>query len=73
MSNMQMLRFLYQEFELRQMFVFTGITSPYWISMMWDFSLYAMNIFYYHWLIKKLFQPISRAEYSQAGRDIERE
>ena len=27
--------------------------------MMWDSFLYAMNMFYYHWLIKKLLWPIT--------------
>ena len=28
-------------------------------KMMWDSPLYAVNIFYYHWLITKLFQPMA--------------
>ena len=27
--------------------------------MMWDSPLYTMNMFYYHWLIKKLLWPIA--------------
>ena len=30
--------------------------------MMWDSPLYAMNMFYYHWLIKKLLGPITGQE-----------
>ena len=26
---------------------------------MWDSPLYTMNIFYYHWLIKKLLWPVA--------------
>ena len=40
--------------------------------MMWDFPLYAMNMFYCHWLIKKLLSVNGLTEYSQAGKDIER-
>ena len=36
---------------------------------MWDSPLYAMNMFYYHWN-KKATSAYSRAEYSQAGKDI---
>ena len=27
--------------------------------MMWDCPFYAVNMFYYHWLIKKLFWPMA--------------
>ena len=39
-----------------------------YIAMMWDSLLYAMNMFYYHWLIKKAALPYGRAEYSKAGK-----
>ena len=29
---------------------------------MWDASLYAVSVFYYHWLIKKLIWPIARQD-----------
>ena len=32
--------------------------------LMWDSTLYAMNMFYYHWLIEKLLWPMA---YSKAG------
>ena len=35
-------------------------------SLMWDSPLYAMNIFYYYWLIKKLLWPM-------AGQNIGRQ
>ena len=28
-------------------------------SLMWDSPLYSMNMFYYHWLLKKLFWPMA--------------
>ena len=28
-------------------------------GVMWDIPLYAVNMFYYHWLIRKLLQPIA--------------
>ena len=34
--------------------------------MMWDCPLYAVNMFYCHWLIKKLFWPM-------AGQNIARQ
>ena len=34
--------------------------------MMWDSPLYAMNMFYYHWLIKKMLWPM-------AGQNIARQ
>ena len=43
------------------------------IFLMYDSPLHAMNMFYYHWLIKEAALAYIRAEYSQAGRDIERE
>ena len=33
--------------------------------LMWDSPLYAVNMFYYHWIIKKLLQPM-------AGQNIAR-
>ena len=30
------------------------------INVMWDAPLYAVNIFYYHWLIKKLLWSVAR-------------
>ena len=36
--------------------------------MMWDSPLYAVSLFYYHWLIKKLLWPMAgRIYYSKAG------
>ena len=32
------------------------------IPVMWDALLYAVNMFYYHWLIKKLIWPVVRME-----------
>lgn len=40
-------------------------------GMMWDFPLYAGNVFYYHLLIKEAVSAYSMAEYSQDGKDIE--
>ena len=34
--------------------------------LMWDFPLYVINIFYYHWLVKKLLWPM-------AGQNIARQ
>lgn len=34
-------------------------------TVMWDSSLYAVNMFYHHWLIKKLLWPV-------AGQNIDR-
>ena len=28
-------------------------------ELMWDSPLHAVNMFYYHWLIKKLFWPMA--------------
>lgn len=42
---------------------------------MWDSPMYAMNMFYNHWLIKKMPLAYDRAECSQVGnqkRDTER-
>ena len=39
-------------------------------TMMWDSSVYAMNMFYCHWLIKKLFLTNGLTEYIQTGKDI---
>ena len=41
--------------------------------MMWNSPLNAMNMFYCHWLIKNRLWASGLAEYSQAGKDIERE
>lgn len=38
--------------------------------LVWDSLVYAMNVFYYHWLIKEAATAYSRVEYSQDGRDI---
>ena len=40
--------------------------------VMWESSLYAINMFYCHWLIKKLLLADGLTEYNQAGKDIER-
>ena len=37
---------------------------------MWDSPLYAMNMFYCHWLIKELLSVNGLTEYSQAAKDI---
>ena len=34
---------------------------------MWDSHLYAVNMFYYHWIIKKLFGAYGCAGKSKAG------
>ena len=39
---------------------------------MWDFHLYAMNMFYYQRLIKEAVSSCRRTDYRQAGRDKER-
>lgn len=39
-------------------------------AMMWDFPLYAVDVFYYHLLIKEAVSVYSMAEYNQNGRDI---
>ena len=38
--------------------------------LMWDFHLYAVNMFYYYLINKEAALVYNRAEYSQAGRDI---
>lgn len=37
-----------------------------WVFLMWDVPLYAVNVFYYHWLIEKLL-------WSMAGKNIARQ
>ena len=34
---------------------------------MWDSALYAMNLFYYHWLVNKVVSTNGLVEQSQAG------
>ena len=34
---------------------------------MWDSLLYAVNMFYYHWLIKKLIWPIAGQNITKQG------
>ena len=40
---------------------------------MWDSPLYAVNMFYCHQLIKKLFSVKGLREYNQVEKDIYRE
>lgn len=42
-----------------------------WVVLMWGSALYAMNIFFYHWLVKKLRQPV--AEQNKIRWEIWRE
>lgn len=37
-----------------------------WVFLMWDVPLYAVNTFYYHWLIEKLL-------WSMTGQNIARQ
>ena len=41
--------------------------------MIWDSPLYAVNMLYCHWLIKKLLLANGLTEYSQARKDLYRE
>lgn len=34
----------------------------FFLPLMWDSPLNAVNMYHYHWLIKKLFQPIAGLE-----------
>ena len=38
-------------------------------TLMWDSTLYAMNMFYCLWLLKFLLSANGLTEYSQAGKD----
>ena len=42
-------------------------------TLMWDSSLYAMNMFLLPLVNKEATMAYGKAEYSQAGRDIERD
>ena len=42
------------------------------IYLMWNSSLYAVNMLYYHWLIKKLLQPMAVQNRARQEQRLER-